>query len=124
MICPYCQNEADWVENKEIYGKNYGKSVMVWLCKPCDAYVGCHNNTRTPLGSMANRDTRTWRKKAHIAFDPIWKEKHLKRDRAYGFLRRRLGYEVHIGESDIEQCKRIIDVCEKDEWFKEIKQPG
>lgn len=55
MICPYCKRPAKWVENKEIYGKNYGKSYMMWLCKPCDAYVGCHNNTKEPLGTLANK---------------------------------------------------------------------
>jgi len=117
MLCTYCLNQAEWVENKEIYGKNYGKSFMVWLCKPCDAYVGCHNNTKTPLGTLANRKTRDWRKKAHAIFDPIWKNKHIKRDRAYGFLRRRLGHEIHIGESDVNTCKIIIELCKTDEWF-------
>ena len=119
MNCPYCINQAKWVENKEIYGRNYGRSYMVWLCNPCDAYVGCHNNTRKPLGVMANKETREWRKKAHAAFDPIWKNKILKRPRAYGFLERRLGYEVHIAESDVETCKKIIDVCQNDKWLIE-----
>lgn len=64
MICPYCKKEALWCENKEIYGKNYGKSYMCWLCKECDAYVGCHNNTKKPLGTMANKTTRALRIKA------------------------------------------------------------
>ena len=122
MNCPYCLNQAEWVENKEIYGKNYGKSVMVWLCKKCNAYVGCHNNTRTPLGIMANKETREWRKKAHAVFDPIWKNRILKRKRAYGFLQRRLGFEVHIGEADVETCKKIIDVCENDKWLDQMRK--
>ena len=50
MICPYCNKEAKWCENKVIYGKNYGKSYMCYYCKDCDAYVGCHNNTKFPNG--------------------------------------------------------------------------
>lgn len=122
MICPYCNGTAVWVENKEIYGKNYGKSVMVWLCKPCNAYVGCHNNTRKPLGSIANKETREWRKKAHKIFDPIWKTKiiwnhpngKVRREKAYGFLQRKLNYDVHIGESDINMCKEIIKCVRKE----------
>lgn len=108
MICPFCLNPAKWVENKEVYGRNYGKSIMMWLCKPCDAYVGCHNNTKKPLGTMANKETRKWRKKAHATFDPLWKSGKTTREKAYKFLKIQFGREVHIGESDIETCKRII----------------
>jgi hypothetical protein len=27
MKCPYCGKKAEWVENKEIYGKNYGNHI-------------------------------------------------------------------------------------------------
>ena len=113
MICPYCQKEAPWVENKMIYGKNYGRSFMCYYCKPCDAMVGCHNNTRKPLGTMANRELRQWRMKAHAEFDPIWKNKGLKRKKAYWMLTDHFGREIHIGESDIETCKQIIEYCKE-----------
>lgn len=114
MICQYCHNQAEWVENKEVYGRNYGRSIMIWLCKPCDAYVGCHNNTRKPLGVLANRELREWRKKAHAKFDPLWKNGKMNRDKAYGVLRKEFGRDIHIGESDIETCKHIINFI--DEW--------
>lgn len=110
MICPFCNKPAVWTMNKAIYGKNYGKSFMCWLCKPCNAYVGCHNNTRRPLGTMANSATRLWRKRAHSVFDPLWKSGEISRARAYKRLRRHFGFEVHIGESDIEMCKKIINL--------------
>lgn len=130
MICPYCNQEAIWTENKAIYGKNYGSSYMCYLCKPCNAYVGCHKNTRKPLGTMANAETREWRKKAHAAFDPTWKydtnvysgtstqkcqgkSQNIRRSKAYDNLSKHFGREIHIGESDIETCKKIIEVCVK-----------
>ena len=116
MICPYCKNQAEWVENKEIYGKNYGKSVMCYLCRDCDAYVGCHNNTRKPLGTIANKETRVWRMKAHSVFDPLWKNERRKnnqpeinREALYNRISSAFGYRVHIAESNIEQCKKIIE---------------
>ncbi len=112
MNCPYCYNRAEWVENKEIYGKNYGKSVMIYLCRPCNAYVGCHQNTRKPLGTMANRETREWRKKAHEMFDPLWRDGKMSRGKAYGLLQKEFGAVAHIGESDVENCKRIIGIVE------------
>lgn len=113
MNCPFCLKPAEWVENKAIYGRNYGKSVMVWFCRPCNAYVGCHQNTRRPLGTMANAETREWRKKAHATFDPLWKTGKMKRAKAYGFLQRIFGCDVHIGESDVEACKKIIAAVEE-----------
>ena len=110
IICPYCGKEAEWCENKAIYGKNYGKSYMCYFCKPCDAYVGCHQNTRKPLGTMANAELRDWRKKAHAVIDPLWKDGKMKRSQVYSMLYREFGREVHIGESDIETCKKIIEL--------------
>lgn len=112
MNCPYCEKPAVWCENKAIYGKNYGKSYMCWFCKPCDAYVGCHKNSMVPLGTMANKELRTWRIKAHAIFDPKWKGKSNKaRTQAYKMLAQKLGVkEIHIGESDIETCKKIIQI--------------
>lgn len=111
MICPYCKQKAKWCENKEIYGKNYGNSYMCYYCKPCDAYVGCHNNTKKPLGTMANRELREWRKKTHAIIDPLWLKKPNRKDarrRLYLKLYKYFGKETHVGESDIEQCKAII----------------
>lgn len=112
VICPYCNKKAIWCENRAIYGRNYGRSYMCYLCKDCDAYVGCHNNTKKPLGTLANRDLRRWRMRAHAEFDPIWKSgQHRKRHKAYGWLARELGVEeIHIGESDIETCIKIIEL--------------
>ena len=111
VICPYCQQPAVWVDNIEIYGKRYGKSHMVWLCRPCDAYVGCHNNTRRPLGPLADSATRWARTQAHGAFDPIWRSKSLTRTEAYAWLSQQLGRSVHIGEATAEQCREIMQVC-------------
>jgi len=119
MICPYCNREAEWVENKEIYGKNYGKSIMMWLCRSCDAHVGCHNNTKRPLGTMADYITRHWRKRAHENFDPLWKgvwvrnsTAKLNRERVYNSISNQFGFRVHIGEADEEMCKKIISWCQ------------
>ena len=62
MKCNHCNKEAEWIENKIVYGRNYGKSYMIWFCHNCDAYVGCHNNTERSLGIMANKELRELRK--------------------------------------------------------------
>lgn len=108
MICPFCNKQAEWCANEAIYGRNFGRSYMMYLCKPCDAYVGCHNNTKVPLGTMANREMREWRKKAHAVIDPFWREGRHKRSKVYETISKAVGFEFHVGSSDIEMCQRII----------------
>ena len=120
MKCNYCGKEAEWVENKEIYGRNYGKSYMAWLCRDCDAYVGCHKNTKKSLGSLANKELREWRKEAKGKFIGImmggkWSNKYLK-DKAYRWLRYELNLSTcdsHFGMFDIEMCKKAIELFNK-----------
>ena len=109
MKCPYCNKEAAWVSNEVIYGKQYGKSNhMAWWCKPCDAYVGCHCNTKTPLGTMANAELRKWRTKTHMRIDPMWRCEKYNRKKIYQMLKDHFGREIHIGETNIETCKEIL----------------
>ena len=110
MICNHCNKPAKWVENKEIYGRNYGKSYMTWWCKDCDAFVGCHNNTKTSKGRfLAKKDLREARKKAHAAIDPLWQSKKYKRSTVYIRLNEAFGKEVHVGDTEtVEECEDII----------------
>lgn len=118
MICPYCKKEAPWVPNSVIYGRLYGHSYMCYYCKDCDARVGCHNNTKYPLGTMADKELRTWRMKAHDAIDPVWKNGKRSRGAVYGILKDRFGKEFHIGSSTIEECKKVIDLVDKGSFKK------
>lgn len=108
VFCTYCGKEAEWVENKEIYGRNYGKSYMCWLCRDCDAFVGCHNNTKRPLGTFANRELRSLRKQVHLYIDQFWKNGQLKRALVYSRISKELGFQYHTGESTIETCKKVL----------------
>jgi hypothetical protein len=107
MICPYCNLNAVWVENKEIYGRNYGKSYMIWLCRLCEAYVGCHKNTKKPLGTMANASLRKMRIHIHSLIDPIWKSGIMSRKDLYKKLSDYMGKEFHVGECNENDCKKI-----------------
>lgn len=111
VICPYCNQPAKWVNNEEIYGRRFGKSWKAWWCEPCDAYVGCHENSKRPKGSLANKATREARIKAHAAFDPLWKTGRFRRGELYSEITVALGRQIHIGESSVEQCQEIIEWC-------------
>lgn len=112
MKCPYCQKLAEWTSNEIVYGKKYGRSFMCYYCKDCDAYVGCHNNTRKPLGTMANKELRQKRIKAHAIIDELWKSKKYFRRTVYKRLSEAFGKQVHIGLADQKECDDIIKTAE------------
>ena len=122
-ICPYCGAKTEYIDSSFIYGRSYG---MIYICKPCDAYVGVHNNTDISLGRLANKELRRAKKIAHFHFDKIAKTslintiwpKYFKsisnRKKAYLWLSKQLGIPediCHIGMFDIEQCNEVIRLC-------------
>ena len=114
VICPYCGSQAEYVDSKIIYKRSYG---MIYHCRECDAYVGVHKGTDNPLGRLANKELRHWKRAAHDAFDPIWQSGRMKRRDAYQWLAEQMGLspeETHIGMFDVRECKKVIELC-KDE---------
>lgn len=86
---------------------------MCYYCKDCEAYVGCHNNTREPLGTMANKELRYWRIKTHEKIDGYWKANICTRSRIYKILKQIFKGEIHVGSSDINMCKAIIKATDE-----------
>ncbi|UPW82354.1 zinc-finger-containing protein [Lysinibacillus sp. Ag94] len=111
MICGYCGNEAEFMSSKQFYGRDYG--VNMYVCRPCDAYVGTHGKGKTPLGTLANARLRNIRRAAHSMFDPLWKGKYRKmsRSKAYRVMQELMDLppkKAHIGMMDEEQCFELI----------------
>lgn len=82
--CPYCHGQVLLTTGEEIYPHRrdlYHKKF--YICRPCNAYVGCHDGTTVALGPVANMTLRNIRKRAHAAFDPIWKDGLMTRKGAY-----------------------------------------
>jgi hypothetical protein len=127
IFCPYCSKEAAYTSSAQVYGgRDYGR---IYLCSPCEAWVGVHKGTDKPLGRLADKELREWKKKAHAAFDPLWQAK-LRNRRAergpeykqfwargsgYKWLAEQLGIsktECHIGMFDVGMCKRVVEICQ------------
>lgn len=125
--CPYCGRLSKLVDSEIIYGTSYG---LVYDCRPCDAYVGVHKGTTKPLGRLADKELREWKKRAHAAFDPFWQgplesEKEEKGRLDSGAKRRHRGYaywclsthmnipkeQCHIGMFSVEQCREVVRIC-------------
>jgi len=116
VTCPYCGCRARYVDSAVIYGRSYG---MAYLCKPCDAYVGVHKGTDQPLGRLANKELREWKKLAHAHFDPIWRYGRFmgRRTDAYAWLSEQMGLprqETHIGMFDVALCRRVVKIMENE----------
>lgn len=125
--CPECGNPGRLVDSSIVYGRSYGP---IWYCDCCKGatYVGCHKGTNEPLGTMATARLRYYRKRAHAAFDPLWKNKTAKmdRDEAYWWLASRMGLEkdeCHIAMFDEEQCKMAERVCRYKRGLLGVKSP-
>lgn len=99
VFCPYCGKRAEFVDSAEVYhGRSYG---MIYLCRPCDAYVGCHGNGKgdSPKGRLANAELRRWKIAAH---------------NAYAWLAEQMGLpkeKTHIGMFDVAECQQVIQIC-------------
>ena len=125
VICPYCHQPARYADSAPLHrGNSYG---MLWICDPCGAWVGCHGDTDEPLGRLANKELREWKQRAHAAFDPLWKRKLARRQAkereykqayargsGYKWSAQQMGMtpeEWHIGLMDVEECRRVVDIC-------------
>lgn len=113
IYCDYCHRLTEFVDSSEVYGTSYG---MIYLCRPCKAWVGVHKGSDKPLGRLADASLRQWKQNAHNAFDPLWKYGRFRgrRNAAYAWLAEQMGLpveETHIGMMDVPQCKQVVEIC-------------
>jgi len=121
MKCPYCKGQAILhSDNRIVYGDK-GEPTWggVWVCEnypKCDSYVGCHKGTKTPLGKMADKETRQARIKAHKEFDKLWHNGSMTRQEAYKWLQKVLSIKetkAHIALFSKERCNRLVELLNK-----------
>lgn len=118
IICPYCNRHSKIVNGDVIYPHRKDLTFKKFhLCAQCEAYVGCHDKTGKPLGRLADAELRGYKVRAHYAFDPLWKSGVMTRTQAYSWLtdalKPYLNGPAHIGEFDVEMCKRVIAICNR-----------
>ena len=125
--CPECGKLATLVDSEIVYGHSYGP---IWYCDCVkgSVYVGCHKGTTNPLGTMANARLRYYRKRAHAAFDPLWKGKTatMSRTEAYHWLASRMSISVdecHVALFDEERCKMVERVSRYKRGLFDVKSP-
>ena len=114
LLCPYCGAQALLREGSFLFEDAYVKHLYVCVRYPtCDAYVAAHENTKKPMGTLANGTLRRKRISAHYEFDRLWKgiSPVFPRKQAYNWLSDRLGghhQRVHIGSMGEGMCDLVI----------------
>lgn len=109
--CPYCGTPASIRDSSEIYGRSYGLALICARFPTCNSFVGCHVESGLPKGTIANAELREWRKRAHAAFDPVWKDGTMNRHAAYKWLAMQLKIErdeCHIGMFNVDMCREVV----------------
>lgn len=86
----------------------------IWQCSNCNATVGCHYGTNSPLGFMANGYTRKLRFQLHSIIDPVWHSGLAKRNEVYLWLAKEFNLpEFHISQLSTRQLEEAIIIAEK-----------
>lgn len=121
VTCDYCGQLAELVTGKDVYPHRDDLAVLnFWRCKPCKAWVGCHQAYRNgrgrgdgtmPLGRLANNELRKLKNNTHNRFDRLWLHGPMTRTQAYTWLSEQLGIpfrDCHIGMFDERLCRMAI----------------
>lgn len=142
LTCPYCQRLAVLLgDSRGLYnGRDYGP---VYICYPCEAWVGVHKGTTKPLGRLANAELRALKRQVHTVLDPLWVKywqaypevpEHVRSDamrraqrgRVYLWLAAQMGLtrdECHVGLFNVAQCERALAIFEaRQPTPKEIRE--
>lgn len=116
--CDYCNSKTSVVKGTVLYGPNHRLSnKKFYYCEPCQAWVGMHEGSKKPFGSLANVRLRKKRLEAHKVFDIFWihaKNPQEERKTAYAWLASKMNIPIdkcHIGMFNEEECKIAIRYC-------------
>lgn len=116
--CPYCGSTAILKDASFVYGsKSTGGSVYVCSRYPvCDSYVGVHQGTTRPKGTLADRTLRKKRIQAHQQFDQLWKLGIFTKTDAYRWMADTFcldNKQAHIGNFSEYMCDQLIEKAKK-----------
>ena len=124
IFCHVCDLK---VTAKLVYGKTiypHRKDLYtkpIWQCTICKSYVGCHPNTKNPLGSIVGSKVKQMRIQVHDALDPIWKSGTIKRSQLYKELSKELGWTYHTASiRSVKEARQVLRLLAE---YKIIMKP-
>lgn len=116
--CCYCGASVT-LRSAEGIIPEFKPGTMLYVCRnypACDSYVKVHPGTKLPMGSLANKELRTLRRKAHFHFDQLYSTGLMSREEAYEWLAAQLMLpmeKAHIGQLGPYYCQQVIDESKK-----------
>ena len=118
IYCCNCCKEKDcnMVTGIDIYKHRPDLANLIFYqCPTCKNYVGCHKDSKIPLGVIPTKEMKKARTIIHSLIDPLWQNGKVKRGRLYGLIARELGIkEYHTGWTrSIEQCRDVYKAVAK-----------
>lgn len=117
--CPYCGAHAVLRSSKAVYQSKAKPGRHLFVCARyplCDSYVGAHEGTLLPMGTLANGDLRNKRIQAHRAFNRLWESGTMKKWQAYRWMQAKFGLcsqQAHIAMFSEYMCDQLIAECDK-----------
>lgn len=117
--CPYCGAHAVMRSSKAVYQSKAKPGRHLFVCARyplCDSYVGAHEGTLLPMGTLANGDLRNKRIQAHRAFNRLWESGTMKKWQAYRWMQAKFGLcsqQAHIAMFSEYMCDQLITECDK-----------
>lgn len=115
--CPYCGAKATLRPSTAVYGERAKEGSYLYICDrypKCDAYVGTHQKTKQPMGTLANGDLRHKRIEAHKVFDKMWKSGLMTKWQAYRWMQSKFALndnQAHIAKFSEYMCDQLISAC-------------
>lgn len=95
------------------------KADYLYVCShypACDSYVGVHRKSHKPLGTLAGRELRGKRIRAHRVFNRLWESGMMQKWQAYKWMEAKFGLnssQAHIAKFSEYMCDKLIAVCEQ-----------
>lgn len=118
-LCPYCGRISVLRPAEYVYGKaSSTPEGKLYVCSgypACQAYVGVHEGTLKPKGTLADGELRNKRIQAHRVMERIVRSGCMSRNDVYWWLSSRLNLpfkETHIGYFSDYYCEQTIAECE------------
>jgi hypothetical protein len=120
QTCPYCNKPTNYVDSKEVYhDKSYG---MIYLCKPCNAYIGVTPGTNNAIGRLANKELRELKKMLHGLLQILITHKasqtNMRKEEAgelaYKWVAKQLNLPngfAKLSYLNESQCEQLINIC-------------
>ncbi len=123
--CTGCDKEvgARLTDGSEIYPHRPDLAgLQFYIHDVCGAFVGVHRKSTRPLGSLATREVKVWRKNIHDILDSLWKSKKITRNAAYQYIGKKIGQTYHTAEiASVEEGIKIYGIVK---MLKEELDPG